>query len=103
MRALLVLARSAVVLGILLVAGGRLEARWRSLAARTVWWSTLCFAVLQLLDDHLLDQAGTSNPLNLEIPYQDLLEIPVLALLVVVFVGTLVTLPFRLVRMRVSA
>ena len=60
---------------------GRLEARWRSLAARTAWWGALCFAVL----------------------HQDLLEIPVLALLVVVFVGTLVTLPFRLVRRRAPA
>lgn len=93
----------AIVLGILLVPDGRLEGRWRWLAARTAWWSTLCFAVLQLLDDHLLGQAGTSNPLDLEIPYQDLLEIPVLALLAVVFVGALVTLPFRLVRRRAPA
>lgn len=89
-----------IVLGLLLVPDGRLDGRWRWLAARAVWWATIVFATLQMFDDHLLDQAGTSNPLGVEIPYpfQDLLEIPCLLLLGVVFLGGLVTLPARLLR-----
>jgi MFS family permease len=89
-----------VILGLLLIPDGRFDGRWRWRLARITWWSTIAFAVLQLLDDHLMGQAGTSNPAHVAIPspYQDLAELPVMALLATALAAALVSLPFRVVK-----
>lgn len=94
------LAAGAVVLGLLLVPDGRLGGWWRSALARVAWWTALAWALLQLLDDHLLDRPGTPNPLDLALPYpfQDLLEIPVILVMVLVFGLALARLAGRIVR-----
>ena len=92
------LALEAVVLGVLLIPDGRLDGRWCLTIAITTWWVALVFALFQLLDDHLMGHAGTENPLGLAIPspYQDLLELPMIAALVGALVVAVLTLPFRL-------
>jgi hypothetical protein len=56
--------------------------------------------VLQLLDDHLLDQPGTSNPSGIAIPYpvQDLAELPLLVVLAFTLGYALFALPARVRR-----
>jgi len=96
------LAAGTLILGTLLLPDGRFEGRWRTRLAVVTAWATIAFAALQLLDDHIMDQAGTPNPLGVEIPYpvQDLLEIAVIAVLAVSLGASLISLPVRLVRRR---
>ena len=96
------LAAGAIVLALLLIPDGRFDGRWRWRLARLTWWTAIAFAVLQLLDDHLLGQAGTANPAGVEIPspFQDLLELPLLAMLSLGLLGALVSLPVRVFKRR---
>ena len=97
-------AMGSVTLGLLLVPDCRLDGRWRWRAGRVAWWATLAFVILQVFDDHILDQPGTVNPSGIAVPspFQDLLEIACLALLGIVFVGAVVTLPARVLRRRTT-
>jgi len=99
------LAAGAIVLALLLIPDGRFDGRWRWRLARLTWWTAIAFAVLQLLDDHLLGQAGTANPAGVEIPspFQDLLELPLLAALSLGLLGALVSLPVRVFKRRKMA
>src|SRR5439155_17409296 len=99
------LAAGAIVLGVLLIPDRRFDGRWRLILARVTWWTAIAFAVLQLLDDHLLGQPGTVNPAGVEIPspFQDLLELPLLAILGLGLLGALVTLPGRVLERRKTA
>lgn len=93
------LAAGAVVLGVLLLPDGRLGGWWRSALARLTWWTALAWALLQLLDDHLLDRPSTPNPVALAVPYpfQDLLEIPLITVMALVFGLSLAGLARRIV------
>jgi hypothetical protein len=90
----------ATTLSVLLIPDGRFDGPWRWRFARVAWWTTVALAVLQLLDDHLLDQPGTSNPSGIAIPYpvQDLAELPLLVVLAVTLGYALFTLPARVRR-----
>ncbi len=92
------LALGAAVLGVLLIPDGHLDGRWRWVIAIATWWIALVFALFQLLDDHLMGHAGTENPLGVAIPapYQDLLELPMIATLTGALGVVVLTLPFRL-------
>lgn len=95
-------AGGAIALGLLLIPDGRLEGRWRWALARLAWWASIGFAALQLLDDHLMGQPGTGNPLAVEIPspFQDLLELPFLAVLAATLIAAVAMLPVRLLHDR---
>jgi hypothetical protein len=97
---LIPLAIGAATLSVLLIPDGRFDGRWRWRFTRLAWWTTLAFAVLQLLDDHLLGQPGTSNPSGIAIPYpvQDMAELPLLVLLAAALGYALVGLPARVRR-----
>lgn len=90
------------VLGLLLVPDGRLDGPLRGRIAWLAWRATLGFALVQLLDDHILNHAGVDNPLGFSIPspYQDLLSLVGLVGLAVAGAAALATLPSRLIARR---
>ncbi len=83
---------------LLLIPSGRIEAPWTRKIASLVLIAVGLGTVLQLLDDHVMGHAGTDNPLGFSIPFQDYLQIPVMALLALGALGTVVTLPGRVLR-----
>jgi hypothetical protein len=89
---------AAVTLGVLLIPDGKTDGKLRRAAALVTCWASFMFAALQLLDDHVLNHPGISNPLGLAIPYQDYVEIPILFSLLCGFAIAVVTLPIRLAR-----
>ncbi len=66
---------------------------------------TTAGVIVQLLDDHVLNHAGTDNPLGIGIPspYQDYLTGLALLVLAAAFVGALITAPARIAENRRAA
>ena len=95
-----------VVWSLLLVPAARLEGSWTRRFGALCLAGTAAGVIVQLLDDHVLNHAGTDNPLGIAIPspFQDYLT-GRLALLVlaVAFVGALITAPGRIAEHRRAA
>jgi hypothetical protein len=89
---------------LILVPSGRVEGPWTRRSAAVLVTGTALGALVQLLDDHVFNHAGTDNPLGISIPwpFQDLLTLAALLLVGAALLGTLITLPIRVARGRRS-
>lgn len=94
------LAPGVIIWALLMIPTGTLTGRWTIRFATVALASTIAGSVMQLLDDHVMNHAGTNNPLGFSLPLQDYLELPVLALMVICLVGGFVTMPGRILRSR---
>lgn len=83
---------------LLLIPPGPLENRWTRRVAMTLVTSVALGAIVQLLDDHVLNHAGTDNPLGFSLPYQDFATTVPLIMLAVALVGTVLVTIYRAVR-----
>ena len=84
-----------VVWSLLLVPAARLEGSWTRRFGALCLVGTVAGVIVQLLDDHVLNHAGTDNPLGIAIPspIQDYLTGLALLVLAVALVGALLTAP----------
>ena len=94
------LAVATVVLLLLLIPDGRLTGRLRTSVTTVALAAATAFAIVQILDDHPMDHAGTPNPLGFTIPspYQDVLTSAGVLVLVAALVVAIVTVPGRIRR-----
>ena len=94
-----------VVWCLLLVPAARLEGRWTRTFGALCLAGTTAGVIVQLLDDHVLNHAGTGNPLGIAIPspYQDYLTGLALLVLAVGLFGALSTAPGRISEHRRAA
>jgi hypothetical protein len=94
-----------VVWSLLLVPAARLEGSWTRRFGALCLAGTTAGVIVQLLDDHVLNNAGTDNPLGIAIPspYQDYLTGLALLVLAAALVGALITAPGRIAGNRRAA
>ena len=86
----------AVIWALLMIPSGRMTGIWTRRFATITISATVMGAVMQLLDDHVMNHPGTNNPLGFSLPMQDYLELLPLLLVVVSLIGALVTIPGRI-------
>jgi hypothetical protein len=96
---------AGLVWSLLLVPAARLEGSWTRRFGALCLVGTVAGVIVQLLDDHVLNHAGTDNPLEIAIPspIQDYLTGLALLVLAVALVGALLTAPGRIAGNRRAA
>jgi hypothetical protein len=87
-----------VVWLVLLIPAARLEDTWTRRCAGLCLAGVAGGVIVQLLDDHVFNHAGTDNPLGIDIPFpiQDLLTSVGLLAVGAALLGALLTLPARI-------